>query len=384
MADGFVLEIPEMVDIVPPPLRKPQTGKPWPAGTIIVSADSHFMERDFWVDRYPPDLRRYAPRMQFVDGGWSLTIDGKDMYPNGKGAALCDAFECVPGFQNIAARLADLDAEGVDKELLFPQRVMGLYRGGDLDFREHLFNGYNEGMAEVCAEAPSRLFFVAIPNYWDPPQAKASVEKAKALGARGLMIPIDGRKGADGEQIYYNHPKMDPLWAAIEASGLPLCFHIGENLVASQLPGGICLSSLVSMQGFRQSWGALTFGGVFDRFPKLKVVFVEGGISWVASMLHDADMLANAFPTLISPKLKHAPSWYWANHCYATFMTDPVGLESLHRIGPQTVMWSSDYPHAESTFGYTRSSIQAVFDATDEENAKDILGRTALKLFNME
>ena len=86
----------------------------------------------------------------------------------------------------------------------------------------------------------------------------------------------------------------------------------------------------------------------------------------------------------MSPKLAHAPSWYWRAHCYATFMTDPVGLELLHRIGPETAMWSSDYPHQESTFGYTRSAIQAVFDSTTAENAQLILGKTALRLFAME
>jgi predicted TIM-barrel fold metal-dependent hydrolase len=64
-------------------------------------------------------------------------------------------------------------------------------------------------------------------------------------------------------------------------------------------------------------------------------------------------------------------------------MTDPAGLELLHRIGPETVMWSSDYPHQESTFGYTRSSIEAVFRATSVENAQMILGKTSLGLFNM-
>ena len=47
-------------------------------------------------------------------------------------------------------------------------------------------------------------------------------------------------------------------------------------------------------------------------------------------------------------------------------------------------MWSSDYPHTESTFGYTRSSIQAVFDATSVENAQKIVGKTALALFRMD
>jgi predicted TIM-barrel fold metal-dependent hydrolase len=101
-------------------------------------------------------------------------------------------------------------------------------------------------------------------------------------------------------------------------------------------------------------------------------------------MLHDADMIYNSFPTSVSPRLAHAPSWYWRAHCYATFMTDPVGLELLHRIGPETAMWSSDYPHQESTFGYTRGAIEAVFRACSVEDAQAILGKTALKLFRME
>jgi hypothetical protein len=101
-------------------------------------------------------------------------------------------------------------------------------------------------------------------------------------------------------------------------------------------------------------------------------------------MLHDADMAYNSFPTMMNPKLAHAPSWYWRKHCYATFMTDPAGLSLLPRIGAETVMWSSDYPHQESTFGYTRSSIQAVFDhVPDVVDAQKILGKTALDVFNM-
>jgi predicted TIM-barrel fold metal-dependent hydrolase len=64
-------------------------------------------------------------------------------------------------------------------------------------------------------------------------------------------------------------------------------------------------------------------------------------------------------------------------------MTDPAGLDLLHRIGPGRVMWSSDYPHQESTFGYTRSAIQAVFDATSVENAQKILGKTAIEVFHL-
>jgi predicted TIM-barrel fold metal-dependent hydrolase len=382
--DAFVLEIPEMVGIPLSPQRKPQAAtKPWPKGTVIISADSHMLEPDLWVDRFPEALKDQAPRMKFEDGGYQLTIAGKHMTPPPLAAALCLTLECTPGFTDVEARLKDLDIEGVEKELIFPQRLFGLYMFGKMMNRAETFGAYNAYIAEACAAGKGRLFPVMVPNYWDMTLAKESVEACQKLGARCLMVPIKPGEDVNGDPIQYSDPKLDPLWDAIAESGIPLCFHIGEA-IPTAAPGAAGTFVLTQMQGFRHSWAQLTFGGVFDRFPKLEVVFVEGGICWAASMLHDADMIYNSFPTVMNPKLKHPPSWYWFNHCYATFMTDPAGLELLHRIGADRVMWSSDYPHQESTFGYTRSAIQAVFDATSVENAQKILGKTALELFRMQ
>ncbi|WP_293677177.1 amidohydrolase family protein [uncultured Phenylobacterium sp.] len=384
MADGFVLEIPEQLGQPVAAQRKAQAKtREWPAGTRIVSADSHMLEGDLWIDRFPAHLRDAAPRMIFREGGWDLSIGGKSMTPTPLAQHLCDVLECYPGLTDIEARLKDLDIEGVEKELIFPQRLFGLMMFGEIQNREHVFSAYNEAIAEQCAKAPTRLYSVMVPTYWDPEAAKDSVTRCVELDARCLMVPIKPGKFADGKPIQYNHPRMDPLWAAIEASGLPLAFHIGEAIPTAEA-GATGVSVLTQMQGFRQNWAQLTFGGIFDRFPGLRVVFVEAGLSWIPGMLHDADMVVHSFPTSVNPKLKHPPSWYWRNHCFATFMTDPVGLELLHRIGPETAMWSSDYPHQESTFGYTRGAIEAVFRACSVEDAQMILGGTALKLFRMD
>ena len=77
MADGFVLEIPEMVGIALSPQRKPQAAtKAWPRGTRIISADSHMLEPDCWVDRFPEHLKDQAPRMEFKDGGYHFSLAG--------------------------------------------------------------------------------------------------------------------------------------------------------------------------------------------------------------------------------------------------------------------------------------------------------------------
>ena len=384
MADGFVLEISEQIGLPDPTRRSPQAAsRAWPAGTRIISADSHMLEADCWIDRFPEDLKHLAPRMIFKDGGWDFSIDGRSMTPQLIAAGLCDTMECYPGLTDVDHRLKDLDIEGVEKELIFPQRLFGLLMFHEIMHRKHVFESYNAHIGEVCARSGGRLFPVMIPSYWDPEAAAESVALCKAQGANCLLVPIKPGKFEDGATIHYNDPRMDPLWAAIEASGLPLAFHIGEA-IPTAAPGAVGTMVLTQMQGFRQNWSQLVFGGVFDRFPKLRAVFVEGGLAWVASMLHDADMIYNQFLGTINPKLAHPPSWYWRNNCYATFMTDPVGLSLLDRIGADRVMWSSDYPHQESTFGYTRSAIEAVFRATTVENAQKILGLTALEVFGME
>src|SRR5215472_16855696 len=323
-ADEFVLEVPGMVGVPLSTARKPQAAtKAWPLGTRIISADSHMLESDLWLDRFPEHLKHEAPRMEFKDGGYQLTVCGKNMTPPHIAAGLCQAMECTPGLTDVEARLKDLDIEGVEKELIFPQRLFGLFMFGKMMNRPETFAAYNEHIAEVCQTGEGRLFSVMVPNYWDPAGAKESVERCQALGARCLMIPIKPGEDVDGETIQYSNPKLDPLWDAIAESGVPLCFHIGEA-IPTAAPGAAGTFVLTQMQGFRHIWAQLTFGGVFDRFPKLNVVFVEGGICWVASMLHDADMIYNSFPTVMNPKLAHPPSWYWFNHCYATFMTDPA------------------------------------------------------------
>jgi hypothetical protein len=163
--DEYVLEIAEQLDIAISPLRTPQARtRAWPDGTVIVSADSHLIERDYWYDGFPDDKKDQAPRMRFVDGHFDLSIGERSMTPPEIARFLCVSMECTPGLDDIPARLKDLDIEGVEKELIFPQRLFGLFMFGEMQNREEVFGLYNEGIARRCAEAPGRLYPVMVPN----------------------------------------------------------------------------------------------------------------------------------------------------------------------------------------------------------------------------
>lgn len=385
MTQSPVLEIPKMQGIGDARYRVAESeGRPLPAGTTIISADSHWLEGDIWVDRFPAHLKDRAPRVFFENGGWEVELGGKRLTPPGSAEASC-AFECVPGFNQMDARLRDITAEGVEQEIIFPQKFFTLLFLENLEEKEWVARAYNQALAEFCAQGEGRLHGVAILNWWDPAQTKDALAEIKALGFKTVMVPIQPGKFTDGTPIAYHDKRMDPFWDAVQDAGLPLNFHIGERPVSpsNTSRGAAGIFVMGQMGGMRNVWSTLTFGGVFERNPGVQVIFVESGLHWVPGALQEADMIHESFPSQVRPRLSQPPSYYWRNNCYATFMVDPAGLEMMHRIGADRCMWSSDYPHNESTLGYTRSAVQDVFDRCTEEDAKKIVGGNAVRLFGL-
>ncbi|MDH3731185.1 MAG: amidohydrolase, partial [Acidimicrobiia bacterium] len=290
---------------------------PWPAGTTIVSADSHFLEPESWIDYLPANYHDRAPRGWWDDTGYHMTADGKSLDNPGFPSRL---IEGRPGMWDAALRIADMDAEGVDKDVLFPQRTLGIIRNEDRDFVAACFNAYNQIVMDYCRPFGDRLFPVGLLNYWDETAVRESGAQLKELGFKAMMMPSLPPGG-----VYYNSRKLDGMWDAVEDIGLPLSFHVGETFDARGL-GGLATTIVVAFGGYRRLWSLLTFSGILERHPSLRIVFTEGGISWVAPALYEADKIYTAFKSEMNPKLAHPPSHYWFENCYATFMDDPVGL----------------------------------------------------------
>jgi hypothetical protein len=103
------------------------------------------------------------------------------------------------------------------------------------------------------------------------------------------------------------------------------------------------------------------------------VGWFEGGINWVVAALQDAEHLYASLAHMADHPIENDVSYYWDHHMYASFMVDPLGLEMLDRIGVDRVLWSSDYPHNESTFGYSEESLRSVVDAVGVEDATKIV-----------
>ncbi|MBI2766685.1 MAG: amidohydrolase family protein [Chloroflexi bacterium] len=353
----------------------PPQGAPLPAGTVVVSADSHIMESaDLWKERLPARFKDDAPRLWWDDDGFShLEAEGRLLDVPGLNTMLVEG---RVGMADLDERLRDLDAEGVDKEIIFPQRTLSLVGLQNLELRDACMKAYNEWLADYCKGAPERLYGVGILNWWQPEAARDNLQALRAQGYHAMEIP------SSPPGVYYNSHAMEPLWDAIEESGYPISFHIGENIQTRGL-GALGTFQMQTFAPFRRLFGLMVFSGILERHPGLKVVFTEGGCHWVPAALFDADRIYRDFESEVNPKLANPPSYYWWKNCYATFQEDPVGLKLLDDTGPHKVLWASDYPHPESTLGYTARTIRDIFAATTVQNAKKIVGGTAVEIWDL-
>ena len=198
--------------------------------------------------------------------------------------------------------------------------------------------------------------------------ARRTLGELKALGLKTFLMPLSPGKDLEKRPIDYASSAMDGVWEAIEEEQVPVSHHIGESPPATPNEhNAVSIGMFQSVAPFRDTFAKYVFGGILDRHPGLRIGWFEGGINWVPSALQDADHIAASFRHLSNLKIEHEPTYYWDTHMCASFMVDPLGLALLPRIGVDRVMWSTDFPHNESTYGYSNQSLAEVVDAVGAE-----------------
>ncbi len=363
--------------LVSPKLRTagPSEDLGLPAGTRIFSADSHLaLSEDIWFERFPASMKDRAPRVWLEDGMFQLGSRDRPLLADQFKVALAE-FDGVPGGQSdkIGLRLADLDAEGVDEELVFPSSVPVLFWYPDLEVRSLCFRIYNEYIAELQQASGGRFHGVGFINWWDPKGTRRSLAELHALGIRTFLLPMKAPAGIGSDLVDWTSAAMRPFWDEVEEAGLPVSHHIGEAPQMTEV-NPMPIGFVFNASSFREMFSKYIFGGILDRHPKLQVGWFEGGINWVVPAIQDAEHGYASYRSTCNWKLAHDITWYWRNHMVASFMLDPLGLELIDRIGTDRAMWSSDYPHNEGSFGYSRSAIRAVVDAVGRDVAAGIVG----------
>lgn len=358
-----------------------------PAGFEVFSADDHMsLADDIWYENFPAERRDEAPRVMKVDDGWVIG-SGESTYLPKAFIAVLNQYDPVPGSHSgdIDARLASLDAEGVTAELVFPNAILALLMWPDKEIRELCFRIYNEYLAGIQERSAGRIWGVGLVNWWDPAGAEAMLDELRSLGIRTFLLPLNPGKDDDGKPIDYAGTAMTGVWEVIADSGLPVSHHIGETTpgIPSEF-NTVGVGMLQSVAPFREVFGKYTLGGILDRHPSLKLGWFEGGINWVPSAIQDATHIAASFEHMGNHELGKSIQGYWDDHMSASFMVDPLGLDLIERIGVGRAMWSSDFPHNESTWGYTPEVLASVVGQVGSQAAQAILGDNVRGFLRLE
>jgi predicted TIM-barrel fold metal-dependent hydrolase len=351
-----------------------------PAGTEVFSADNHIsLSEDIFYEKFPESMKDKAPRVGQERGGWVLEVGGKSVLVK-EFIDVLEQYDPVPGSTtgDVPARIAALESEGVHSELAFPNSILALFGWPDKEVRELCFRIYNEHIAAVQEASGNRIYGVGLINWWDSDGARRTLTELKALGLKTFLMPLMPGKDENKNLLDYCADSMDGVWDAIEESGIPVSHHIGENPPQTPIQhNALQVGMFQAVAPFRDTFGKYVLGGILDRHPGLKIGYFEGGINWVPSAIQDAQHIAASFRHMQDTPILLDPQEYWDKHFYASFMVDPLGLSMIDRIGVDKVMWSTDFPHNESTYGYSNTSLKSVVDAVGPEAAKLIASDNA-------
>ena len=355
-----------------------------------ISADCHldlcWLPPDLFTSRAPAALK---DRMPYVTEGpkgpmWVTKKGGTFGLANGMGSA---GREYVPGqihrsdrmastglyedgkkgirrLSEPELRLKDQDRDGVQAEVLYG--ILGSStRMGDPEAAAEMIRIYNDWLADFVETHPERFIGLAcIPSA----PIDAAVAEVKRVVKRGAVRGVDVANSPDMPPLY--DPYWNPLWDAVDDSGLPLHFHtvggrmpdaIRKTLWGSawgeKVDGTIDFrvaraGFAVHISGFQIYMStilmSLVYGGVLERHPRMRVVIGEGGIGWIPYILDHMDLeWEDQFGDL---GLSMKPSEYWRRQCRATYQSDRIGIKMLDELGEDNVMWGSDFPHPDGVW----------------------------------
>jgi predicted TIM-barrel fold metal-dependent hydrolase len=295
-------------------------------------------------------------------------------------------------------RVRALDGDGVAVEVLFPDDqnlntppwLAGIAPHGlDARYPDELrlagARAYNRWLAEFCSAAPERLLGVtALGSLADVDSAVAEVRRAAASGlTAGIVLPCDYYLPL------YHHERYDDLWRVCEELDLVVVVHTGDGGPSwygeGQRASAVYMAE-VFFYSHRPLW-CLIFGGVFDRFPRLKVAFTEQGCGWVPETLRMLDGIASSafFRWTDEEPLAMRPSEYFAKHCFVGHSTMTRSDVEQFDVEPiPNVMWGTDFPHFESTWPDTRPRLRELLKDMPEGWARALLGGEFARAYGVD
>ena len=373
----------------------------------LISADSHVNEPgELWVERIDKTFRDRAPRV--VDNlpdrqpGSYLVLEGIPPIHLTQGLGAGKKPEELPQFfqqttykdarrggWDPAARLTDMDLDGVEAEVIYTTLGFRQFWFHDAALQQACFRAYNDWLAEYCAYAPKRLAGLALISLYDIEAAVRELRRCRQMGLKGAMI-----WASPPEAQPYSDPLYAPFWAAAQDFNMPLSLHaitgMGPESQSRRVMGREIqrldryLRAVTGADEVKRSLTVFIFSGVLERFPGLKLVSAENNVGWLPYVVQSWDRAYETARYMDSSPLKLKPSEYFHRQVYATYIDDPVGVADRHHIGIDNIMWSSDYPHTASTWPHSQDIVSRDFKEVPAEEKWKIVRENVTKLYDLD
>jgi aminocarboxymuconate-semialdehyde decarboxylase len=278
-----------------------------------------------------------------------------------------------PKLTDLQQRLRDMDAMGVDVQLLSPAPNQ-YYYWAEPELAAQICRQINDHIAELCARHPERLVGLGSVALQHPQLCEQQLEYCcRTLGLRGVEVSsqVNGLELAD--------PKFERFWAKVEELGCLVFLHplgstLGErinrhylsNIIGQPLETTVALSYLI-------------FGGTLDRHPGVKILAAHGG-GYLASYIGRSDHAWHARPD--ARGMRRAPSEYLRQIWFDTIVYRPEQLRHLiAEVGASQVVVGTDYPYDMASYD-VHELLEAVPGLSEPERAA-ILGGNAVALLNL-
>ena len=365
------------------------------------SCDSHVVEPASVFDGFEAIYGSRAPRIDRVPGQGEfivqpkagripvgrLGIAGKRLDDPATDALIARGYAGLnPGVLDPSARLDEQKVDGIVGEVMYPSLNMFSFAGLDVDVATAVFAKHNDYIVDYCSVAPERLVGIGCLPIPDVDAALAELQRAAGRGVRGFMVPAH----VDPERPYH-HPDYDRFWAALQEVGAPLTMHIftGTDWLTGLAPhwgapGSTIKGYTLSHTSVANTLIDLICGGVFERYPDVRVVVSEFETGWVSHFLRRLDHAIYRTPKFAVDYLTMKPSDYFHRNVSITFEDDPDGIATRHSIGVRNLCWGNDYPHHDSIWPNSMTTLQKIMDGVPDDEIERMCFSNAVELYKID
>ncbi len=283
------------------------------------------------------------------------------------------------GGYDMERRLVDIRKEGIHKQAIFPTGIgIPTVNAGGLGLA--LCRAYNDWVAGLVKGYEEIFLPVAMAPAGCPDEMASELRRCvRELGMKaGHLVPYCGPRNLD-DPVFY------PYYETAEELGVPLFCHPNSNgELTDRFDTFFKQHVLGRPMNCTAALVALVLGGVFERFPRLRVAFFECSAEWILYWMHRMDEdyeWAKELPALTGAEaITMPPSEYVRRNCYVTCEADEKRLPAaIEEIGADHICLATDYPHFDSRYPHTVSEIRKRTDLTNQQK-ESILGGNAAGL----